>query len=535
MKRFLLFILITSCSFGFSQKVDELIFHVDHQTLKLDVNEKDSAGFNPLKQKAFDSFTLEGFIGLTIVDSNLKKNELHYYLSYEQYFKKVHLVNNKDVTASELPNTYNAITKELVQLENNGYPFAKVIIKNQNIIDEKLIINYEIDSGNYLIIDKIHIKSQDKFNPKTILNIIGLKEGDPYNESKLKKIDHILKSSDLYSLLRPVEIMFFKNTAELYLYIKKEKSSTADGYVGLLQDKVTRKISLNGYVNLKLKNTLNQGELMNLNWKANPDKTQKLLANFEYPFIFNTPFGVEANLNLHKQDTTFVRSDFSYGANYNQPFYKIGIFNQIENSYLIDTNYFNDFRDFSKNTIGLKIEIRPIFNDLLRFYRPKLESSIGFFKYKSDSIISSTNVQNIKIFSELTQTFYFLKYFNFENSIAYNFVQSNYNLSRNELIYFGGLKSLRGFYELELNGNHVFILKNEIEYKPISSISLKLLYDYSNYLTNQSTNYTNSFGFGFGLISDNSKLEIIVANGNLNNSKFDVGNTKIHIGFSSNF
>lgn len=107
-------------------------------------------------------------------------------------------------------------------------------------------------------------------------------------------------------------------------------------------------------------------------------------------------------------------------------------------------------------------------------------------------------------------------------------------MSRNELIYFGGLKSLRGFYELELNGNNVFIVQNEIEYQPLPILSFKVLYDYSTY-SYLGQNYTNSFGFGFGLLSENSKLEIIVANGTVNNSGFALSNTKIHIGFSSHF
>jgi len=517
----------------FGQNPKVVLFHLDKKTEKISIK-SDSVNLFSIKQKAFLQFELQGYVGLSIKDSVVDGKKLHYFLNYDNFYKHVELRNNNKKTVTDLNQTPLQINKQLIRLENTGFPFAKIQITNQTIENNRLVLDYKIDSGAYTIIDKIHIKSKDKFNKKTILNLINLSVGEPYNESKLKQVEGILSTSKLYSLLRAPEVLFFNGKAEIYIYIKKEKSSTADGYVGLLQDKNTQKLSLNGYINLKLKNTLNRAEMLNMNWKANPDKTQKLIVNLDYPFLFNTPFGIAGDLDLHKQDTTFVRSNVIYGVNYKQSFFKIGIYNQLENSFLIDTNYQKEFRSYNKNTLGVRFVLQPFFVNKLNFYKPKFEVSTGFFKYKSDSIVSNTNINNIKFYSKLSQQFKFLNYFSFNNYLSYQFVQSSYDLSRNELIYFGGLKSLRGFYELELNGNDVFIVQNEIEYQPLPILSFKLLYDYSTY-THLGQNFTNSFGFGFGLLSENSKLEIIVANGTVNNSGFTLSNTKIHIGFSSNF
>lgn len=521
------------CLSGLSQTPKAVYFHLDHNTEKINIK-SDSVNYKKLKEDVFLQYEMLGYVGISIKDSVLDNNKLHYYLNFEKYFKHVILKNQSKKSVTDLAQTPYQINKQLIQLENSGFPFAKISIIKQSEEHNKLVLDYKIDSGKYFIIDKIHIKSQDKFNKKTIINLINLSAGEAYNESKLKQIDAILKASNLYTLLRAPEVLFFDGLAEVYIYIKKQKSSSADGYVGLLQDKNTQKVSLNGYINLKLKNTLNRAELLNMNWKANPDKTQKLLINVDYPFLFNSPFGISSDLDLHKQDTTFVRSNFIYGVNYKQSFFKIGVFNQLENSFLIDTNYQKEFRTYSKNTLGLNFVFEPFFVNQFNFYRPKLTVSTGFFKYKSDSIVSNTSINNIKLHTELNQQFKFLNYFSFNNNLSYQYVQSGYNLSKNELIYFGGLKSLRGFYELELNGNNVFIVQNEIEYQPLPILSFKVLYDYSTY-SYLGQNYTNSFGFGFGLLSENSKLEIIVANGTVNNSGFALSNTKIHIGFSSHF
>jgi hypothetical protein len=531
-------IIITLCltwylAFSYAQDIKQVYFHIDKKSIKYPLK-KDSLALYHLKQKAFNQFAINGYVGLKIEDSLTKKNNLHYFLSADTYFKKIILQTDQQQIISDFEHTPYQINKQITNLENSGFPFAKIDLIDQRIKNNKLYLTYRIDSGQFVSIDKIHVKSNDPFNQKTILNLIGLESGDPYSENKLRKIDGLLNASNLYSLVRPPEVLFFNNKAEIYLYIKKEKASSADGYVGLLQDKNTQKLSLNGYINLKLQNTLNRAELLNLNWKANPDQTQKLVANLDYPFLFNSPFGISGDLNLHKQDTTFVRSNLIGGLNYKQAFFQIGIYNQFENSFLIDTNYQQDFRSYKKNTIGTKLILSPQFVGKFNFYRPKIELMTGFFQYKSDSIVATVNTGNIKFDGSIEQKIKFYNYFTFTNKSSYQFIKSSYNLSRNELIYFGGLKSLRGFYELELTGNNVFIMQNEISYQPLSILSFKVLYDFSTYEFNKRFT-TNSLGFGFGLINNNSILEIIIANGVVNNAPVALSNTKIHIGFSSNF
>jgi hypothetical protein len=530
--RFTIWILLFS-SIIYGQKKYTIEFQLNKSSDKY-TSTSDSIDFNAFKIKAITKFKMQGYVGISIIDSVVELNKTVYILESEQRIKKIVLEsqNKKDVTNIE--NTYKSINNKIISLENNGYPFAKINITNERLEDNNLFLAYEIDSGSYFNIEKIHLKSESPFDQKTILNLINLHTDEPYNESKLKKIKLLLESSKLYNLIRSPEVVFINNTAEVYIYFSKIKSSSADGYVGLLQDKNTQKLSLNGYINLKLVNALNRAELLNLNWRSSPDKTQNLIVNFEFPYLFNSPFGINSDLNLQKQDSTFIKSNANFGLSYRHDFYEIGIFNQIENSTLLNQTNNIDFRTYSKNTIGTKLKLKPFFTNQLSFYSPTLETSIGFFNIKSDSIKQSTNSGNVNYMASLTQKFKFLNYFTFTNSISHSGLKSTYNLSRNELIYFGGLKSVRGFYELELVGNNITTILNEIEYQPLPILSFKAIYDYSNFKF-PNTIYTNSLGFGFGLVSDNSKLEIIVANGKVNDNPFDVNNTKIHIGFTSNF
>lgn len=527
----LFFILFTSQIWA--QNVKYVYVHVDKKSERF-VKLNDSIPDDKFIKKAITTFKLLGYVGLELQDTTYKKKKVNYRLNYKTKYKKVVLLNSDSYFTTTLSKTYSVIDKELVSLENSGFPFAKIKVLNQKIEGKKLILEYKIDSGKVVIIDKVHIKSEDKFNEKTILNMLNLKVGEVYNESKIKGIVPILTASKLYATIRDPQLIFKDGKAEVFIYIQKLKSSNADGYIGLQQDKVTRKIQLNGYLNLQLNNALNRGEYLNLNWKSNPDKTQNLKFNFEYPYLFNSPVGVETNVNLQKQDTSFVKSDIDLGVNYLQPFFKIGLYNKFINSIILDKTSAINIVGFSKNIIGLNVVLKPHFYSSLSFYKPILSLKGGFYSYTSDSIETKTSSSNYTYLINLEQKFRFLNYFSFNNQIGFTGLNSSYKLSRNELVYFGGLKSVRGFYELELTGNEVLTILNEIEYQPISTLSFKILYDYSQFSFN-GVNRTHSFGVGFGLINDNSILEINIANGILNSNQFDFNTTKIHIGFKASF
>jgi hypothetical protein len=322
---------------------------------------KDSVFNLTNENDAINYFKLHGYTGIYLKDSLTKNDAVYYNYGYQNKFDQVVLVNQNREKIKPYP-TKNYITvlqrldKKIKTLENSGYPFAKIDVTELQEAENKVIINYKIDSGAFFIISKVHLKSEAEFHEKTVLNLIGIKPGEIYNEGKIKVINEILTNSDLYDLNRPIEILFRKGKAEVYVFFTKRKSSNADGFVGFQQDQITQKIALNGYLNLELNNALNRAEQIDLKWKNNPDKTQELKTIVEYPYLFNSSFGIGADLRLKKQDTSFVRSDVLLELIYRTPVVKLSVFNEIENSNTITSTPIPGFRNYKKNTIGVKIK-----------------------------------------------------------------------------------------------------------------------------------------------------------------------------------
>ena len=518
---------------------DNVFYHVDKLTYKAKSSE-DSTRLKKNEVLAITYFNMNGFNGVILEKTEHKRNGIHHYYQYEHQFKKIEVVpengRKSDIAVNNnYLNTFATLDKQIKSLENSGFPFANIEIVKQEEKADKLTLTYQIDSGAYVIIDKVTIKSKTPFHEKTVLSSIGIKPGDRYNEQKIKNIEEIIKNGSTYNLIQPVEVLFRKGTAEIYLFIEKKKSSNADGYVGFQQDRITDRLVLNGYINLQLLNALNRAEIIDLNWRNSPTKTQDLKAKFEYPYLFGSPIGIGADVDLQKQDTSFVRSNVQFELIYRNPQFRVSLYNQIETSSTISGTPIPGFRDYAKNTIGLSVGYAPFLPDQLKFYHPKIIVSAGVFNYRADTLEDQQKTTaNRKYEAKYSHTIDLGRFFYINNSLSFQGLNSSLELARNEFIYFGGLQNVRGFYELELAGKSIWIVQNEFEFKPFQQLSMKVLYDYANF-TNQTKNYSHSVGFGFGFINNNSQLDIIVANGKLNENPFLLSDTKIHIGFKSSF
>jgi len=530
-KTLILFVVLFLSIPLFAQSKKYVYYHVGKYSEKHETDTSNNLIKPKLIQFKNNTLTL-GYVGLELEDSLLKKQNWHYYFRAEKYFKKVVLISDDNTIETPIINTFQKINTALTSLENSGYPFAQIkVTKQKELKSNVLELHYEIDSGKFFTFSNIHIKSPDEFHEKTILNILGIKVGEPYNENKIKNISILFKNSNLYELMRSPEVLFRPSKVELYLTIKKKSASSADGFIGFQQNPENQSIVLNGNVNLTLKNALNRAEMIDFHWLSSPDKSQNFDANVEYPYILGLPISIGGQFNLQKQDTSFIRNSFYGTLKYLHTFYNLGLFYQLDQSFIISTENALGLSEFNRNVYGVEGNFK-----LLNWkkYTANIYTKIGAFNYESDSFKTASSTQNILYNLNYHQNFNFFKYFHFKNNLGFKNIHANYAISKNEQFYFGGLNSVRGFYELELNGNTVFTALNALVFKPVQLLSLSFIYDYSQF-HNDGFYQTNSFGFGFNLENENSTLSIIIANGTFVGTPYNFQNTKLHLGFVSNF
>ncbi|HNY54386.1 MAG TPA: hypothetical protein PKI86_02120, partial [Chitinophagales bacterium] len=128
------------------------------------------------------------------------------------------------------------IAKEtLIQnLENNGYPFAKVTSDSIQLNDSSVSFKYDVDKGKLILIDSFINHGTSKLTKGFIQNYVLIKSKQPYNESRIKDIDKLLQKLPYAIVRQPSNILFRDNKADIHLYLDKRKVNSFDFLIGFL-------------------------------------------------------------------------------------------------------------------------------------------------------------------------------------------------------------------------------------------------------------------------------------------------------------
>jgi len=205
----------------------------------------------------------------------------------------------------------------LSYFEDNGYPFASVQLDSLEESTEGIRASLDVDKRFLVKLDSVVIKGDCKTAPILIQEQIGINEGDLYNESKILQIEKRLKELSFVRSKRKPYVLFGEKSTKLYLFLEDKKASSITGIVGLLPDEETGRITFTGDLDLHLKSALNRGETIRLEWRRLQDQTQDLNIGFAYPYLFNTPFGLEAGLSIYRRDTSFLDVNSQIGGTIN--------------------------------------------------------------------------------------------------------------------------------------------------------------------------------------------------------------------------
>lgn len=499
-----------------------------------------AAGIDSVK-KTTDLITIYIYTGAKFEWGKLQtKNIGDDALNYSGFKEK--LFENKKLSPYEISKLSEKI---LTFYENNGYPFAE--LKLDSLTNEGATINgLLIGNRNQLIkIDSIIIKSEEELNKNLIQNIIELKEGEVYNERKIRLISNKILESGLYTESAKWQMIFGKKESKLYLFLKSDKSSQFNGIAGVQPDPVTKKISVTGDVNLHLKNVLKRAENINLEWKKFGDISQELTTSFAYPYILNSQFGTDLSLHLYKRDTTFIELEQKIEMQYlfsNTNVFKI--FTKKYESNTLSTFLSESFSNVKINYYGVGLKqtrVNYIFNPL-KGYGLDITSSIG---NKTNNKLESTTGDLLEIKS--TQGLIESKVFGYipigKKSTIKIQNQTNYiisdNIYENELYRFGGLKTLRGFDEESLSASFASISTLELRYLFERNSNAYIFIDGGFIESNVVETYKNNMpigtGVGVNFETGAGIFTISYAVGKLSNTSFLLRSAKIHFGFVAIF
>ena len=395
----------------------------------------------------------------------------------------------------------------LVYYEDNGYPFARVKLDSVLIQDNTISAKISISKLRPVTIDSVVVIGTANIHKKYLYRYLHIKQGSLYNEAQIRQIEKRIKQLPFLAQKQTQNVRITDRTTKLILFLDKKNANQTDGIIGL-QPQPSGKTVLTGNVNLKLYNSIfRNGELFSLSWQRLQYQTQNFSTNVVYPYLFNTPLGVDYALTIYKRDTTYINVQNNIGIqylfnglNYFKVFFKQNTSSILSTSGLSTLSSLPDYANVSVNSYGVSF-----FYEKLNYkFNPRSGVSVnvtvsaGTRQVKKNSLINPELYDGIKLYSTQYQAdanlAYYIPIFKY-STIKMAFQGGTLNspqLFTNELYRIGGLKSLPGINEQSIYASTYSIGSLEYHFLFEQNSAFVLFGNYGWY-QNASYNYDQSF------------------------------------------
>jgi outer membrane protein assembly factor BamA len=460
--------------------------------------------------------------------------------------------------------------QQLRQLENAGYPFARIENDSVELSSNSLTLNYAIDKGKFITIDSFVNHGSSKLTKGFIQNYVLLKSKQPYNEIKIQQIDALLRKLPYATIRQPTNILFRDDKADIHLYLDKRKVNSFDFLIGFLPGSNNGKILITGEVRVHLQNSFKRGEEIFLQWRRLQQNSQLLDVRFNYPYLLNAPIGVNFTFTLEKRDSSSLDLAWQLGLPYitRSNNYIKGFYKYFQTIVLAADTTFAKFNrrlpsnlDATYNQYGIQAyyeRLDYLFNPQKGF-ELKLTGSMGTKKIKPNNQIT-TLVDPFNPEFDYTSLYdsirrrsikgdvywlgnYYLPLGKKQRHILKFGVNGgsviNQDLLRNELIRIGGNKLLRGFDEQSIFASTYNVTTLEYRFMMLRNSYFFVFVDAAYVHRKFDNTIFQDFPFGFGAgLTFETKIGIFgltYALGQQKDKSIDFKNSKLHFGYVAVF
>ncbi len=456
-------------------------------------------------------------------------------------------------------------------LENNGYPFARISLDSISIEQGAISAIVKMEKGPLYKIDSIRIHGSARISSSFMERYLGIPEGSIYRKEKLQSISRRILELPFVQEEHPWNVTMLGTGSILDLYLKPRRSSQIDVLVGFLpnNDQLnSSKLLVTGEATANLRNPFGNGESIGLNWQQLQVKSPRLNLYYQQPYLFHSPYGVNAAFSLYKKDSSYVTTQGTLGIQFASSSSRTGtVFIQsagsnmlnVDTLQVIATRRLPAIADVNASSLGASYVIN---NTNYRFNPVRgneflFTGSVGTKKIRKNSQISKLVDPSDSAFNygSLYDTLKLSSY-----QFRLNLVAAHYfglsrastirlgvnagwyqsaNTFRNELFQIGGYKLLRGFDEESILATQYTAGSLEYRYLIGMNSFLFAFFD-GGWAKNDVRGYRlNSvyLGMGLGLAFETKAgiFNISYAIGKQDSNPFAFRQAKIHLGYLNFF
>lgn len=439
------------------------------------------------------------------------------------------------------------VRRKLSSYRNEGYPFASAKSTVTETSDSTISLKIDIKRGSLIKIDTIVLDQPDPpVSVSFLMAYLDIHKGDSFHNQKIQSITEKIDNLEFLNLSNGPVIRFQDNKAIIKLEVEAATANAFDGIIGFSTQN-DNKPQLTGNAMIDLNNIVGAGENIYLNWSAPGRESQSLTLRSNFPYIMQTPFGIDLHFELYKQDSSYLNLDFRTGIQYRFTFNNIvSFFLKHQSSDILSqsTPVTKQNLNYRYNGLGVSYQYEDLDNKTLPIqgWRLKAEFSGGQKTIRRDDFRSEEFFDTLNLQSGQSELFILgerywrllpRSVFYIKNETKY--IQNN-QPSENQMYRLGGIKNLKGFDE-DMMRVKAYSLLN-LEYRFLLENKSFLSVFWNGAITrniNKNTHFPMGFGAGIAFETKTGIFQLYYALGKKENMPVEFQNSKIHFGLTSRF
>lgn len=469
------------------------------------------------------------------------------------------------------PMVLQQLFTRIVQVyEESGYPFVSVCLDSlQTDSGRGIKAALHVTPGPLIEIDTFQLSEDVSISTQYLARYLGVVPGEPYRESRIRAIEKRINDLPFLQCTRPPEVLFIRNRATIRLYVKEVQASTFNFLIGILPNstQTNGRLLVNGEATLRMENPFGHGRSLSVDWKNLQPRSPQFKAALAWPYLFNSPVGVDGTFQLFKRDTFWVDVEGTVGLRYaldGSDYLRFFVKRKVSNLISIDTQQVRltqtlpDRLDLRYNWIGLsyaRMRLDYRFNPR-KGYKIEGEISGGSRTIRPNPLITAIANDQVDynvLYDEanagaLSGSIQLLveKYWSIgRQSTLLTAYEGGYlyaaSIWTNELYRIGGNKLLRGFDEESILASQYHIVTAEYRYLLDRNAYLNFFAD-AGYIERRAvdqpllTNMPVGIGGGIAFATGAGIFEVNYALGRLNaDNPFALRRGRVHLGYVSYF
>ena len=460
--------------------------------------------------------------------------------------------------------------KLVVDAENNGYPFATIRLEEINMEGNRVRGKLFWEKGKLIRLAQLKTEGEGQLNAAYLENYLGLKRGNIYQKDKIVASSQKLQELPFIKETRLSSVRFKGAEATVNLFLAPKKANRFDFLIGVLpNNQESGKILITADIDAEFQNQFGKGERIHFEFEQLRPETQRIILATNYPYLLNTPLGIDFKFGLYKRDSTYrdliwnIGLQYLFeGGNYFKAFSKntASALLTIDENAIIRNRQLPQNLDIRNSAFGLAYQLEKLgyrFNPRTGWLL-QMEGSAGFKTIKKNNKITDLLDENDPEFDfeslynglDLNTFQYQLigrvdKYFPIgkraalKTSIQGAAIIGETPIFRNEQFRLGGNQLLRGFDEESIFATNYVLGTLEYRYL-IGQNSYFFVFGDMAYLenkTNENDFLNRPIGVGAGMTFETKAgiFGISYALGKLEEMAFEFRAAKVHFGFVSLF